>query len=176
MPLQFQFDLIPKGKGQSDSLNRFFDKNSFYPTQGVLAAGAPAYYYKGKTNDLLGLNNVEMAHADKIKSTMNIKSHESFNKNVFYKQQPDIFLFSIGFITDTVGFENRFYHLSEFGPNSFLRRAYKNIIEDKRFNSLYKPVIISKKDDNIFLYTYVNNAFASKLDTSYYSIKEIGKQ
>lgn len=175
MPLQYQFNIVDENRLFAEKLNLFFDKNDAYPSQGVLAAGAIAYSYKGKCIDMLGLNNVAMAHANKVKATDGLKSHASFNKDVFYEQKPDMMYYSKGFITDTANFKDKFYNLSEFGKVNFMRTALKNVIEDDKFKQLYKPVIISKKGNDEFLYVFASNAFIAKLDSTNYSTKEIEK-
>jgi hypothetical protein len=175
MPLQYQFTIVDENRLLAEKLNLFFDKSDTYPTQGVLAAGAMAYSYKGNCIDLLGLNNVAMAHANKVKAADGLKSHASFNKDVFYEQMPDMMFYSKGFITDTVNFSSTFYNKSEFWKVNFMRTALKNIIEDEKFKQLYKPVIISKKGNSEFFYVYASNVFIAKLDSLNYSTKEIEK-
>jgi len=55
---------------------------------GVIAAGGIALTYDGELRDLMGLNWVEMAHANPIK--VGFRNHASFDPDTFWKYPPDI--------------------------------------------------------------------------------------
>ncbi|MBO9402569.1 hypothetical protein [Shimia sp. R9_3] len=58
------------------------------PSIGVGPAGGIALAYDGHIYDLLGLNWVEMAHANPVKIGM--RNHASFDKPTFWRHQPDV--------------------------------------------------------------------------------------
>ena len=168
-----EFRIAEHGRQFGENLNVFFDKQVKMPSQGVIVAGGTAYGYKGITIDLLGLNNVAMAHADKIKSAKAIKDHASFNRDVFFKQQPDLFEGREGgtFLNDTTHF-HLFEQDSTF-EESFESITFKGLYKDSVFKKMYVPVLISKKGDAVFLFTYANREFLNSLNRSFYSYKEI---
>lgn len=168
-PLRVEFSLAQDGREISEGMNKFFSRLPEMPSHATSAAGGSAYVYKGFTNDLMGLNNVEMAHADKVKSTNTPKNHASFNKEVFYRQRPDLFygIFCGKFRTDTTGFV--LPEKSSDFEQSFNSRVFKNIYLDSAFRSLYTPVFLKRKDHEVFFITYASNKFLSSLDTDYYS-------
>ena len=90
--------------------------------------------YRGPINDLLGLNNVEMAHASTDRKSF-IKSHAAFDTGVFLRQRP-AFLF---FMADYRSLASRERTLE---TNSFYARALKGIHESATFRELYAPVVI----------------------------------
>lgn len=61
------------------------------PSIGIVAAGGIAMTYDAHIYDLMGLNWVEMAHADRDKAARHI-NHGGFSREVFYAHQPDIVL------------------------------------------------------------------------------------
>lgn len=58
------------------------------PSLGVGPAGGIALAYDGRILDLLGLNWVEMAHANPVKTGM--RNHASFDVGTFWKHEPDL--------------------------------------------------------------------------------------
>lgn len=91
--LKHEWNIAIEGRSLGDKLSNFFVNESTLPSQGVLVAGGTAYTYKGKTIDLMGLNNTVMAHADKIKDKNLLKNHASFNKRSFISYNPTFFGF-----------------------------------------------------------------------------------
>jgi hypothetical protein len=63
------------------------------PSVGVIVAGGFALQYRGATIDLMGLNNVAMAHATGPRYGM--RNHAAFDPDVFFKLSPDIVLLSL---------------------------------------------------------------------------------
>ena len=160
--LEGEFELANNGRNQSGSLNLFFNTLKTYPAQAVFAAGGAAYTYKGVTIDLLGLNNVEMAHANKIKNPGVKKNHGSFNKQVFFRQHPDIFFLGSGFTKDST---------SQKMPAPFESAIFLNIQYDTAFQRAYRNVLLIKKQYPEYLQVFASNQFLQSLDPATYRIK-----
>jgi hypothetical protein len=108
------------------------------PTVGVAAAGGFAFGYDGPTYDMLGLNNVRMAHADPIKQGP--KDHSSFDKGVFYEIAPEI----LNPWTDAqeaplAPEQHLAYYLD---PHSWDHVIYKGIFSDTRFQQQYDFAVV----------------------------------
>ena len=158
-----EFRLAMRGRNKSEQLNEFFKILPKYPTQGVLDAGGYAFAYHGVTIDLLGLNNVQMAHADWIKDRTSTQGQASFNKQVFYQLKPDLIWFRGNFvpISDTLN----------FGPinlDSF--NLPKNINLDEKFKMEYSFCIIARKNSQKVLRIFAANDFLNSLDTTQFRV------
>ena len=167
-PVIQEWEIAVKGRENSNMLNLFFNQSPVYPSQGVLMAGGSAYAYKGKTIDLLGLNNVEMAHKEKNKNKKSFKNHASFNKDVFFKQKPDLFWNSSRFIHN-----NNIPEKKHITIDLFFQIIYQNVELDNRFNELYSSVLISNKYVDFSLLIFASKSFLEKIDTSIYTYKLI---
>jgi len=163
-----EFTLAITERENSVKLNSFFKEQGKLPSQGVIAAGGSAYTYNGYTNDLMGLNNTEMAHAEKNKGKNSIKSHASFNKKVFYKQKPDL-----------VWLRGKFISRDSITPDyelklvSFFAKAFKDIHLDQQFKENYYKVAIFKKGENECLVIFANKDFLSQLKPEYYTYRVV---
>jgi arabinofuranosyltransferase len=154
--LQSEFDIAVYGKRLAGHMNEVLKGCDTLPSYGVVAAGGTGYVYKGPLIDLMGLNNPEMAHADRVKA-QGVKNHGSFDKKVFYRQQVDIFLTWPDPLTgemnqpDTAGasFRNKLKD-----PTYFINRVCKNIFNDPEFNQVYTYCKISGNGRHF--YSYVN--------------------
>jgi len=164
-PTKQYFDGAKDGRVLGYSLNTLFSQHIEYPSQGVIAAGGTAYTYKGFTNDILGLNNTEMAHAERNKNKNQPKNHASFNKKVFYKQKPDVFWIAGFFLPsrDIANFKGLSVH--EFDAN-----VCKNIHNDVEFKKLYSNCLIFRDGFDKALAIYASNSFLYSLDTTVYKV------
>ncbi len=160
-PMEYDFRLPIKDRKTSEKLNDFFSNLKTYPTQGVYAAGGSAYSYKGFTNDLMGLNNTEMAHADKLKA-IGFKNHSAFNKQVFYKQKPDLFWLGGGFASNNQS--------DSVVVSDFSNMVYKGIQHDTEFRDQYVNCKIMKKGDSNALTIFASKDFIKNLDTTFYKV------
>jgi hypothetical protein len=143
--LQSEFDIAVNGRRLAGYMNGVMKNCNALPSYGVAAAGGIGYVYNGRLVDLMGLNNPEMAHADKIKSK-GVKNHGSFNKKVFYHQQVDIFLtwpdpLTADVIQDDQSAKVFLQKLKD--PHYFINRICGNIFNDEAFRSLYSFCKIS---------------------------------
>ena len=118
------------------SLDRIFEGG--LPSIGVSAAGGEAYTYHGTIDDLLGLNDSKMAHADKIK--VGFKDHASFNANVFYDRSPDILEPGTAPFGSPVDLEA--LRMQDLAPGSFHNAIFKGIFHEDRFRSIYTLALV----------------------------------
>lgn len=79
-----EYTLVEQGL----DFGRFLNGVEPMPSIGVGPAGGIALAYDGEILDLLGLNWVEMAHANPVKVGM--RNHASFDKNTFWAHAPDV--------------------------------------------------------------------------------------
>ncbi|QAX32118.1 hypothetical protein [Leisingera sp. NJS204] len=79
-----EFTLSARGEVFGTYMNGFSPR----PSMGVAAAGGIALTYGGELRDLMGLNWVEMAHANPIKT--GLRNHASFDADTFWKHPPDL--------------------------------------------------------------------------------------
>jgi arabinofuranosyltransferase len=79
-----EFQLSHRGEVFGTYLNEFSPR----PSMGVVAAGGIALTYEGELRDLMGLNWVEMAHANPIK--IGFRNHASFDVDTFWKHETEI--------------------------------------------------------------------------------------
>jgi len=147
-PIDHEFRLAELGRANGERLNQLFSGLRL-PDIGVSAAGGFAYTYKGQTVDLMGLNNVAMAHA--ISDKKGVKNHAAFNKTTFFELDPEVFhaykKISFFIENDSIG-----GLLEDSGHKSyrFVNNMYKDLMDDEDFISTYFPVIV---DNNDLIYT-----------------------
>ena len=131
---EHEFEIATKGRSVGDDLNQVFSRYSTLPTVGALTVGGIGYTYQGPINDLLGLNNVEMAHASTDRKYF-IKSHSAFDADVFFRQRPQ-FLFLMGDYCDIARPEKT------LETHDFYARSMKRVHESPEFQNLYVPVVV----------------------------------
>ncbi len=163
--IAFEFKLAAWERHSADKLNEFFQYQHPYPSNGVHTTGGMGYQYKGETIDLMGLNNVKMAHASKIKT--GFKNHGSFNIDVFYQLKPDMFFYT-RLYNDSSDYD-LYENTEAYATDTWDHDLYKNILKEPRFRSMYYPVFIFSKKDPRVLQTYTHMDFLENLDTSVYS-------
>lgn len=168
-PLKTEWDLAKKGRENSIKLNQFFSDIQKLPSQGVIPAGGMAYTYYGKTIDLLGLNNVAMAHSPKSLIKDLPKNHASFNKAIFYQLNPDVVWLSKGFSYDSFN-DKKFY------IHPLAAKIVQYIFLDKKFNNEYIAVVIYRKKTRECLSIFASKVFLKKINENYlfkkYDIKD----
>ena len=166
--IAIEFDIANENRKLGNNLNSFFDYQK-KPSVGVIAAGGFAYTYNGYVNDVLGLNNIEVAHTINDRPKDILKGHRAFNKTVFLKQKPDLFLFE--FVADTskfIPFTKRDYIVNGFGG-----KVIRHIYNDTDFKKQYSPVFITNKKAKQTLFAYASKQFLSTLDTTLYVYKNV---
>ncbi len=135
------FDIGTAERENGFRLHTFFHGN--LPTVGVAAAGGFAYGYQGPVFDMLGLNDVRMAHADAIKTGP--IGHRSFDPNVFYQIAPDLLnpwssasgpppdlAPHYAYYLDTTGWDNMIYKDLFHQPRFLAAYAFGVITDDSQ--------------------------------------------
>lgn len=161
-PIKGEFDLASVGRQEGEKMNTLFSTLDSLPTVGVSAAGGFAYTYKGTTLDLMGLNNVTMAHA--LKEKVGMKNHAAFDPVTFLRQQPDIFhgykkiSMFVNSLADTTVLEN-----DPGFRDMHVYRLFKKVFDDPKFKATYQPVLISDKEGKYIFKTYCTLKFIEEL-------------
>lgn len=161
--LQGEFDIALNGRNIGKTLNNVFAATDSFPSLGVTAAGGVAYTYKGSIIDVLGLNNLEMAHAEKIKT--GVKNHGSFSSRIFYKQKPALFLTWPDPLTKEMN-QNEASARNFDGlmrdSTGFINRICRNIFADSLFNKQYSFGMIKSAKGHI--YSYMDSSLPAFLE------------
>jgi arabinofuranosyltransferase len=174
-PIDGEFRLAELGIDEAKQMNDFFAPLDKLPTVGVSAAGGFGYAYAGNVVDLMGLNNVTMAHA--IKEKVGMKNHAAFDKETFYLQKPEVFhgykkiSAFVSVLSDTAILEND----PDF-INMHVYRLYKRIFFDEQFRKNYTPAVISRQGSNLFLKSYFTFEVIEKLQEKGYTVDVIHRK
>jgi hypothetical protein len=158
MSLELGFRLTHQERENGERLHTLLQNE--LPTTGVAAAGGFAYGYNGTVYDLLGLNDIRMAHADRIKDGP--KDHQSFNRGVFFQLSPDALMpwtMPDGSAPNLLG---RTLYFSD--PNQWDNVILKNIFNDPLFKATYTPAIVSSDTHpGLQCFAYFSNAYLARL-------------
>ncbi|MFA3920810.1 hypothetical protein [Ruegeria hyattellae] len=119
-----EYTLVEQGLG----FGHFLNEIEPLPTIGVGPAGGIALAYDGEILDLLGLNWVEMAHANPVKVGM--RNHASFDKDTFWKHTPDVL----------AAFNRPCAEGNSLAFWSHADTAFDGLYSDDKFRSAYVPV------------------------------------
>ncbi|MCA0997330.1 glycosyltransferase family 39 protein [Alloyangia pacifica] len=120
-----EYSLSARGEAFGEMMNGFSPK----PTIGVVAAGGVALTYDGELRDLMGLNWVEMAHANPIK--IGFRNHASFDVDTFWKHQPDVVA-----QFDKTECQRKTWSAAAKSPST----GVSQLFFQRRFRELYVPV------------------------------------
>jgi len=146
-PIFQEMNIAKDERNSGEKLNLMFNKSK--PSIGVLTAGGIAYKYEGDIIDLLGLNNAQMAHANKLK--YGVRGHASFDKNTFFELKPDIFFG--WFVQDTSNVKA--IHKTDNFKEHFFNKVFKNLYFDEQFKNDYLPILIIDKKNNLNYNAYI---------------------
>jgi hypothetical protein len=153
--LNFEFQLATEGRKLAAELNRFWP--SAKPSVGIITVGGFGLTYEGETIDLMGLNNTLMGHSPGER--MGIKNHAAFNKEIFYRLQPEMLL--------PRAIEGEKEALLQYADllnvNNFENRAMKNIFNDVTFKDRYKPVLVTNKDTGKHIFSFTSAGMLNKM-------------
>jgi len=130
-----EFYLADLGRRVGADLNLVFHDGSM-PSVGAITVGGIAVAYHGKVVDLMGLNNLAMAHDSQDRA--GDKNHAIFDRRVFYRQLPDIVL-PVDPHCQRDELEKKFRNL----PIEY--RVLKDLHRDAEFRELYRPAAVSSK-------------------------------
>jgi hypothetical protein len=161
--IRHEWDIAAGGRREGELLNEFWIESNDKPSIGVITAGGFAWAYLGPVFDLMGLNNVKMAHYSTIKNPNAMKNHASFSKDVFYIQRPDI-LRASWLVRDSLVYPNRIDSIN-------LKFQLLGINEDERFVEEYEWACITRLDNRTRVAGYMNKSFLNRLSLEMYQIK-----
>ena len=158
MAIEFKIAKDERAKGHF--IRQLFATLPELPSIGVVAAGGMKYSYPGKIIDLMGLNNLLMAHNSG--SRIGTKNHAAFEKATFYQLQPDILM------PDMITVESLPHKTSELHAPIPALTILKDCIVMPRFRTLYVYARINKKEIpmNVELVGWIKRTFLARLGAS----------
>lgn len=124
-----EFEIAAEGRVQGQFIREMFSPLPQLPSLGVIRAGGIKYTYPGEVIDLMGLNNLRMAHNGGDRRGE--KNHAAFEKSTFYELTPD--LVSPQVVSNTV-WSYDFTELHESWDNTV---PFKGLYDDSTFLKLY---------------------------------------
>jgi hypothetical protein len=131
--LRGSFWIATLGRPVGMSLNEVFSQAP-RPVVGVVASGAFPLVYEGDSFDLLGLNDVEMAHATTTRRS-EMHGHGAFDAPTFFRRAPDLL---IGLMrpspVDAPAPPEERVPFAAFSPE-----------QERLFDALYAPVAIATR-------------------------------
>ena len=146
--MRHDFTLAIRGRALGDLLNGFMHRIEFNAdvksdlmapmSLGTLTTGGGGYTYAGTKLDMLGLNNVAMAHS--AGDRRGNKNHAAFNKDVFFELMPD--LFAVQFSAGGEQMPKQAANIFPF-KYSFWQASLQHLDQDQRFVDAYLPVAIT---------------------------------
>ena len=86
--LRIEFHLAQRGRTSGATLEQLFAGLPTLPSVGVITAGGISDEYDGDVIDLMGLNNLHVAH--NAGRRIGLKNHAAFEKQSLYDLQPAI--------------------------------------------------------------------------------------
>ncbi|MFN5416094.1 MAG: hypothetical protein ACK5B9_03485 [Flavobacteriia bacterium] len=165
-PLANEWEIAIEGRKNAKNLNTFFQDIKRLPVQGVYTAGGSAFFYKGETIDLLGLNNSKIAHSKKNKFAP--KNHAAFNKKIFYEMHPDIFWLAGNTFKPKEVKTEIFMHI-----NPFAEKVFQKIEKNSKFKKEYACGVLSKKNHPVVILAFFSKKFLSSLDSNRFQFKQV---
>lgn len=153
------------------------------PSVGVIVAGGFAYSYRGPTVDLMGLNNVAMAHSPGPRTGM--RNHAAFNHDVFFALAPDVLMVSLWSPDRPDWFQipmmcGEFETLPYLQPTYFQRRGIsmdaisggflKNLLHMPRTGELYQWAAVRPESTAPWIHAVFRREYLKELETRGYEI------
>ena len=136
-PIVIEFTIAKVGRDTGTVMNTFFPDQ---PTVGVIAAGGVALEYAGPIFDVMGLNDLEVAHT--FGDRRGIKNHAAFNRDIFLQRRPQLFMPS----SEKDALED--WH----GSFAFNNKVLKGLLLDSQFNVIYTPVLFTNGRESLLVY------------------------
>lgn len=128
-----EFSLAELGRGAGETLNDLFPETAL-PNVGAIAVGGIGFSYRGRIIDLMGINNLEMAHASRLR--IGQKNHAAFNKDIFYRQLPDLL----------IHFGESCGPQIDLAEDLWIIKVLKGLPSEPKFREHYRPIIISSEN------------------------------
>lgn len=157
-----EFVLAREGRDLGDALNRVFESGAA-PSVGAIAVGGIQYAYRGPINDLMGLNNVEMAHHPGERK--GIKNHAAFSKEVFYRQRPDVMIPIAMPGGHDFTPQQAAPELARYLNNRWVLEPLQGLTREPAFLELYTLAIVNRRDQpsNRWIAGFFRNDFLELL-------------
>ena len=134
-----EFILAEDGRRMGRLLN---EVHSDRPEVGAIAVGGIGFAYEGPINDLMGLNNVEMARHPGDRH--GIKNHAAFSKEVFFRQLPEIVV-PFGFAGDANWDAAEWRARVQFYiDHRWIIQPLKGLTREAAFLDLYDLAVVSR--------------------------------
>lgn len=158
--MKFEIDLAAQGRSLAQKMNKIFDP--MHPEVAIIAAGGFRFEYRGKVFDLMGLNDREMARAERWHPS-GFPGHVAFRPEVFLRRVPPVVLP----YDDTMGHGlNLLIRGFEFN-NSVL----KGLLTSGEFHLRYRLVRIQRSGEAII--AFVERSFADRIAATGFAVEEI---
>jgi len=165
-----------------DFLSQISDADSLAPMSlGTLTTGGVGYTYAGRKLDMLGLNNVSMAHS--AGDRRGNKNHAAFNKDMFFELLPDMFAAQFSAGGDQI--PEQATNIFPFNY-SFWQASLQHLDQDRRFVDAYAAVAITlfvqdattKKQSTRIITAWMRKQVLAhiKLRTTSYRVEVISNQ
>ena len=150
-PIEHEFRIAETGIAHGKKLTELFMQGGpSLPSIGVITGGGIARTYSGPIVDLMGLNNSFIAHFKGARK--GIRNHAAFEKDAFFRVQPEILLASPPVPPET---------------NNFFVVVLKGIFEDPQFVTQWRYGILSAREDStLTLRSFVSKRFLENMAAS----------
>ena len=154
-PLGRELAIAEEGYAAGESVAQLFGPLPSLPSVGQITAGAFKRGYIGPLIDLMGLNNLAMAHTPGDRRGM--KNHAAFSRDVFLAQQPDVVQPGVGACQT----------LADRYDLRFAGGVLKGLFDDPRFLETYRLVQVRRVGDgDQCLIAYMRRGFVDELVAS----------
>jgi hypothetical protein len=156
-----EFDIAENGREKGNYLNQLFADFDL-PRVGVVTAGGIKFTYNGQVIDLLGINDIEIAHHDGDRK--GVKNHASFNKEVFYRKEPDIVLPVIKELPPDAKYVKNI-KIHPVHNENFFDTVLQGILEDEQFTQIYTAALVRRIDSKSekYLFAYFQTKYLNQL-------------
>ena len=175
-PIAGEIYVAKVGNSDAEKLNKLFSSIE-KPVVGVSAAGGFAWVYEGPVFDLLGLNNVAMAHAESAHD--GVKNHAAFDLKTLLEVRPQVFhAYSHGSAVASKflnSVDDAFIPLEQEGfKDKFVNKILKGVFYEPQFTAAYKPAVIYHRSQPELVYqSYFTPEFIEQLQQSGYFVKAL---
>lgn len=158
--MEQEFAFAADGREQGQFMEDLFSDVSELPKLGVVRAGGIKYTYMGEVVDLMGLNNLSMAHNGGKR--VGRKNHAAFEKSTFYQLKPDV-------VSAELVSKNDWHYEAVVLRKSWDNTvALKGLYDDTAFQESYVYAKIERKgtESNKCLVGWFQKDFLNELDQS----------
>ena len=154
--LNVEFSIASAGRRRGAEADGVFGNLTSRPRIASVTVGGFQYAYSGSIVDLMGLNNVRMAHNGGTR--LGVRSHAAFEKATFYELQPQI-------LVPLMQVENTLAALQR--RNGFVDVVLKGLLDDVEFQRCYTLAEVRAKDaPTRHLAGYYDRNFLATLERS----------